>query len=105
MRLSGALPRIQLAGTGARDRIPAQTGTHRTAEFRGVRDVRTLGAVGVVELARTPEPEAVQRVVRETGVWLRPFGPWLYTMPPFITEPEEITRIVQAMAKAAALRC
>lgn len=70
-----------------------------------VRDTRVLGAVGVVELARTPEPEAVQRVVRETGVWLRPFGPWLYTMPPFITEPEEITRIVQAMAKAAALRC
>lgn len=69
-----------------------------------VKEIRVLGAVGVVELARTPDPEAIQRVVRETGVWLRPFGPWLYTMPPFVTPPEEIMRIVQAMAKAAALR-
>lgn len=70
-------------------------------EIENVAAVRALGAVGVVELRSTPSPETVQQLVRETGVWLRPFGPWLYTMPPFITPPEEITRIVQAMAKIA----
>ena len=66
-----------------------------------VKDVRTLGAVGVAELASTPSPETVQRIVRETGVWLRPFGPWLYTMPPFVTSPEELTRITRAMRAIA----
>ncbi len=70
-------------------------------EIENVAAVRALGAVGVVELRSTPSPETVQQLVRETGVWLRPFGPWLYTMPPFITPPEEITRIVQAMAEIA----
>ena len=66
-----------------------------------VKDVRTLGAVGVAELASTPSPETVQRIVRETGVWLRPFGPWLYTMPPFVASPEELTRITRAMRAIA----
>ena len=58
-----------------------------------------LGAIGVVELKTPPSPERVQKLVRETGVWLRPFGPWLYTMPPFVTPPEEISIIVDAMGK------
>ena len=69
-----------------------------------VKDVRALGAVGVVELRKTPSPETIQKLVLETGVWLRPFGPWLYTMPPFITPPDEITAITEAMRKTALLR-
>ena len=74
---------------------------HHLLPFRNVKDVRTLGAVGVAELASTPSPETVQRIVRETGVWLRPFGPWLYTMPPFVASPEELTRITRAMRAIA----
>lgn len=62
-----------------------------------VKDVRVLGAVGVLELTNIPSPETVQRLVRQTGVWLRPFGNWLYTMPPFIVSESELTRIIQAM--------
>ncbi len=68
-------------------------------EHPNVTDVRVLGAIGVVELKTPPAPERVQKLVRETGVWLRPFGPWLYTMPPFVTPPEEISIIVDAMGK------
>ncbi len=69
--------------------------------LENVADVRALGAVGVVELKRTPTPETVQEIVLQTGVWLRPFGNWLYTMPPFITTPAEITTIVNAMREIA----
>ena len=62
-----------------------------------VKDVRVLGAVGVIELEKLPSPETVQRTVLETGVWLRPFGSWLYVMPPFVTTPEELTRMTSAM--------
>ena len=74
---------------------------HELRNLDNVSDTRVLGAVGVVELNTTPPPETVQRIVRETGVWLRPFGPWLYTMPPFITTPEEISRITAAMRQVA----
>ena len=73
-------------------------------ENPNVTDVRVLGAVGVVELKKAPTPDEVQRVVRETGVWLRPFGPWLYTMPPFITPPEEVTQITRAMGRLTGSR-
>ncbi|MDR0933186.1 MAG: adenosylmethionine--8-amino-7-oxononanoate transaminase [Victivallales bacterium] len=62
-----------------------------------VADVRVLGAIGVLELRTPPTPERVQKLIRETGVWLRPFGNWLYTMPPFITPSNEISTITQAM--------
>ncbi len=78
-----------------------KAGLEALRELPAVADVRALGAVGVVELCSTPCPETVQRLVRETGVWLRPFGPWLYTMPPFITPPEEIGKIVAAMRRIA----
>ena len=64
-----------------------------------IKDVRVLGAIGVLELKVMPPPEQVQRIVRETGVWLRPFDGYLYTMPPFITSSEEIRQITTAMGR------
>ena len=69
---------------------------------RNVRDVRTLGAVGVIELNKMPPPELVQKKVLETGVWMRPFGSWLYAMPPFVTSPDELTRMTRAMKELTA---
>jgi adenosylmethionine-8-amino-7-oxononanoate aminotransferase len=68
-----------------------------------VKDVRVLGAIGVLELEEMPSPEQVQHVVRSTGVWLRPFDHYVYTMPPFITSSGEVSRITQAMRRLAAL--
>jgi len=68
-----------------------------------VKDVRVLGAIGVLELHEMPTPERVQSIVRETGVWLRPFDQYLYAMPPFVTSPDEILRITQAMGRLAEL--
>lgn len=69
--------------------------------FTNVKDVRVLGAIGVLELHKPPTPERVQAMVRATGVWLRPFDHYLYTMPPFVTSSEEILRITQAMGRLA----
>ena len=73
--------------------------------YRGhsnVRDVRVLGAIGVLELQAMPSPERLQSLVRETGVWLRPFDHYLYTMPPFVTPSEDVVRITTAMGRLAA---
>ncbi len=70
----------------------------------GVREVRVLGAVGVIELAELPSPERVREVVLAHGVWLRPFGRWLYAMPPFVISPEELSRVSSAMLTLAGQR-
>ncbi|WP_295099201.1 adenosylmethionine--8-amino-7-oxononanoate transaminase [uncultured Fibrobacter sp.] len=60
-------------------------------------DVRVLGAIGVLELKAKPSAEDILKVIRETGVWLRPFCNYVYTMPPFITTDSEIDRICEAI--------
>ena len=60
-------------------------------------DVRVLGAIGVLELKAKPSNEDILKVIRETGVWLRPFCNYVYTMPPLITTDAEIDRICEAI--------
>lgn len=70
-------------------------------ELPAVADVRVLGAIGVVELTR---PVAMERITAELvsrGVWLRPFGRLLYTMPPFVASAEDVDRIAAAMVAVA----
>ncbi|KUL51975.1 adenosylmethionine-8-amino-7-oxononanoate aminotransferase [Streptomyces violaceusniger] len=85
--------------TGLRD------GLAEAAELPGVREVRVLGAIGVVQLDRPMDDAgmaaATRAAVRE-GVWLRPFRDLLYTMPPYITGDHDLARICTAVRAAAA---
>jgi adenosylmethionine-8-amino-7-oxononanoate aminotransferase len=67
-----------------------------------VRDVRVLGAVGVVEVERLPAQSDVARVIREHGIWLRPFANYIYAMPPLVTDERTADRIGLALADLAA---
>ena len=60
-------------------------------------DVRVLGAIGVLELKAKPSADYILKVIKETGVWLRPFCNYVYTMPPFITSDAEVDRICEAI--------
>jgi adenosylmethionine-8-amino-7-oxononanoate aminotransferase len=66
-----------------------------------VSDVRVLGASAVVEMReRIDLGSMVPRLV-DRGVWLRPFGKLLYTMPPFVISPEDLAQVTAAMRDAA----
>jgi adenosylmethionine-8-amino-7-oxononanoate aminotransferase len=69
--------------------------------LEGVRDVRILGAIGVVQLSKPVDVASVTRVAVEHGVWLRPFRDLIYTMPPYITGDEDLGRITTAIVAAA----
>jgi adenosylmethionine-8-amino-7-oxononanoate aminotransferase len=67
----------------------------------GVRDVRVLGAIGVIETVDEVDVAAVQELVMRHGVWLRPFRNLIYTMPPYVTDPSDLDQITTAMVAAA----
>ena len=59
--------------------------------------MRVLGAIGVLELKAKPSAEDVLKIIRNTGIWLRPFCNYVYTMPPLITTDTEVDRICEAI--------
>jgi adenosylmethionine-8-amino-7-oxononanoate aminotransferase len=63
----------------------------------GVADVRVLGAIGVIELERPCIMRTLQQAFVDSGVWLRPFGRLVYTMPPYVIEPADLESITSAM--------
>jgi adenosylmethionine-8-amino-7-oxononanoate aminotransferase len=67
----------------------------------GVRDVRVLGAIGVIQTVDPVNVAAAQEVSMRHGVWLRPFRDLIYTMPPYVTTPADLDQITTAMVAAA----
>ncbi|EJT1896018.1 adenosylmethionine--8-amino-7-oxononanoate transaminase [Vibrio alginolyticus] len=69
-------------------------------EYDLVKNTRWLGAIGVVETLRPVNMETIQALFVEHGVWIRPFDKLIYMMPPFISKPEDIEKLVNAIDAA-----
>lgn len=70
-------------------------------ERAGARDVRVLGAIGVVQLDHPVDVAAATGAAVSRGVWLRPFRDLVYTMPPYICDDDDVARIAAAVVAAA----
>ncbi len=74
----------------------------------GVRDVRTLGMIGAVELTARRAAEAEARAtrirdhLRAQGVLIRPLGPVVYLMPPLTIDEAALDDLVDRLAEAVA---
>ncbi|RMG31012.1 MAG: adenosylmethionine--8-amino-7-oxononanoate transaminase [Gammaproteobacteria bacterium] len=69
----------------------------------GVRDVRVLGAIGVVELDHPVDMHVLPGRFVERGVWVRPFRNLVYVMPPFVMEDDDLERLTAAICEVVAL--
>ena len=69
----------------------------------GVIDVRSKGAIGVVQVNDGSKlPELRDYFVSE-GVWVRPFGDIIYLMPPFILTNAQMSHLTQSVSKITSL--
>jgi adenosylmethionine-8-amino-7-oxononanoate aminotransferase len=89
-------PRLaQVAAIEARLR----SGLEACRALPGVADVRVLGALGVVQLDRVPDVRRLRARFAELGVWVRPFGDVVYLAPPFVTPPEDLDALIDAVVR------
>ncbi len=89
-------------GRVARIEKRLHTGLEPARDLPGVRDVRALGAIGVVQLDHEVDVAAATAAAVREGVWLRPFRDLVYTMPPYLTDDDDLARIGTAARAAAA---
>jgi adenosylmethionine-8-amino-7-oxononanoate aminotransferase len=78
-----------------------QAGLEPVRELAGVRDVRVLGAIGVIELEHEVDMAAATAAAVADGVWLRPFRDLIYAMPPYVIGEDELQSVIAAMIHAA----
>ena len=64
-----------------------------------VKDVRILGAIGVVELRRDVDLAWIQKEFVRRGVWVRPFGRLVYIMPQYIITDQQLAHLCGAIVE------
>ncbi|WP_285821525.1 adenosylmethionine--8-amino-7-oxononanoate transaminase [Duncaniella freteri] len=60
----------------------------------GVKDVRVLGSIGVIEMNEPVNLAEFQRKCIDRGIWVRPFGRNVYVMPPYVISDDDIETLI-----------
>ncbi len=62
-----------------------------------VKNIRVLGAIGVVEMKEPVDVAKAQKFFVENGVWIRPFGNLIYIMPAYVIQEKDLSQLVRAI--------
>lgn len=73
------------------------------ATLDAVKNVRVLGAIGVIELHQPVDMKTIPHEFVSRGVWIRPFGTLLYIMPPYVISAADLSLLTSAMYEVTQL--
>ncbi len=61
--------------------------------LKGVKEVRVLGSIGVVEMDNPVDMASFQKECVKKSIWVRPFGRNVYVMPPYVISDDDLTEL------------
>ena len=64
-----------------------------------VNDVRVLGSIGVIEMKEAVDMNRIQQQLVDQGIWLRPFGKLVYTIPPYVMNDSDLASLTASMVE------
>jgi adenosylmethionine-8-amino-7-oxononanoate aminotransferase len=64
-----------------------------------------LGHIGVIEMASPALAAAVQPLALASGLWLRPFGNWVYLTPAYTMNNSERERLLTTTVNVVQQAC
>jgi adenosylmethionine-8-amino-7-oxononanoate aminotransferase len=76
-----------------------KTALQPASELATVKNVRVLGAIGVIEMFSPVDLPKISREFVSHGVWVRPFGKLIYLMPPYIIRDDQLEILTRAVLK------
>jgi len=70
------------------------------SSFDLVKDVRNIGAIGIIELTEDIYAQQIQDFCVKNGVWIRPFGRLVYSIVSYNIEEKDLIKIAKTMCEA-----
>jgi adenosylmethionine---8-amino-7-oxononanoate aminotransferase len=86
----------------ARISAALREGLEPCRKLPGVKDVRIKGGIGVVELDRISDLDALRQRFIAAGVFIRPFDNIVYLTPAFTIGEDDLDRLMEAVRRVAA---
>ena len=77
-----------------------QAGLEPAHSIPGVAGVRVLGGIGVIEMHEPVVMQRLQPALVDQGVWIRPFGRLVYTIPPLVISDQQLATLCTGILRA-----
>ncbi|MBN4046574.1 adenosylmethionine--8-amino-7-oxononanoate transaminase [bacterium AH-315-P15] len=77
-------------------------GLEPAREIPGVVDVRTRGAIGVIQVKEMRTLDELKARFVAAGVWIRPFRDIIYTTPPYVIGQDDLDRLTTTLVEVTA---